>query len=166
MNSLFGHYHNYTVILMLMIVCSGIYDCWVKRFFFFVAINNLKKFFTAFGLILLSWISTLVTVLIVAVFISLVGRSLSWYTHFYVSVFLYGTAAVVKLILVHSLAKKFYYKVRLTSLPLLKSVSVVFHLTWALGCCVKWELAAPWFRASSSLMIGSSWFRGKKSKAF
>uniref|UniRef100_A0A8C3KY87 Endoplasmic reticulum metallopeptidase 1 n=1 Tax=Chrysolophus pictus TaxID=9089 RepID=A0A8C3KY87_CHRPC len=74
------------------------------------AINNLKKFFTAFGLILLSWISTLVTALIVAVFISLVGRSLSWYTHFYVSVFLYGTAAVVKLILVHSLAKKFYYK--------------------------------------------------------
>lgn len=74
------------------------------------AINNLKKFFTAFGLILLSWISTLVTVLIVAVFISLIGRSLSWYTHFYVSVFLYGTAAVVKLIIVHSLAKKFYYK--------------------------------------------------------
>ena len=90
-------------------------------FFFFVAINNLKKFFTAFGLILLSWISTLVTVLIVAVFISLIGRSLSWYTHFYVSEFLYGTAAVVKLIIVHSLAKKFYYKVRPTSLPLLKS---------------------------------------------
>uniref|UniRef100_A0A8C9EML9 Endoplasmic reticulum metallopeptidase 1 n=1 Tax=Pavo cristatus TaxID=9049 RepID=A0A8C9EML9_PAVCR len=117
-----GHYHNYTVrvILILMIACSRIYDCWVKLFFFFVAINNLKKFFTAFGLILLSWISTLVTVLIVAVFISLIGRSLSWYTHFYVSVFLYGTAAVVKLILVHSLAKKFYYKVRLTSLPLLE----------------------------------------------
>ncbi|XP_068521941.1 endoplasmic reticulum metallopeptidase 1 [Anas acuta] len=73
-------------------------------------ISNLKKLFTAFGLILLSWISTLVTVVIVAVFVSLIGRSLSWYTHFYVSVFLYGTAAAAKLILVHTLAKKFYYK--------------------------------------------------------
>ncbi|XP_062456249.1 endoplasmic reticulum metallopeptidase 1 [Rhea pennata] len=74
------------------------------------AVSNLRKFFMAFGLTLLSWISALVTVLTVAVFISLVGRSLSWYTHFYVSVSLYGTAATAKLILVHVLAKKFYYK--------------------------------------------------------
>uniref|UniRef100_A0A8C6ZI82 Endoplasmic reticulum metallopeptidase 1 n=1 Tax=Nothoprocta perdicaria TaxID=30464 RepID=A0A8C6ZI82_NOTPE len=73
-------------------------------------VNNMKKFFTAFGLTLLSWLSTLVTVLIVAVFISLIGRSLSWYSHFYVSMSLYGTAATAKLILVHTLAKKFYYK--------------------------------------------------------
>lgn len=89
-------------------------------FFFFTVINNLKKLFTAFGLILLSWISTLVTVVIVAVFVSLIGRSLSWYTHFYVSVFLYGTAAAAKLILVHTLAKKFYYKVSLISVPVLR----------------------------------------------
>ncbi|NXF48598.1 ERMP1 metallopeptidase, partial [Oceanites oceanicus] len=74
------------------------------------AIHNLKKFFTAFGLTLISWVCTLVTVLIVAVFVSVIGRSLSWYTHFYVSVFLYGTAAVATLILVHMLAKKFFYK--------------------------------------------------------
>uniref|UniRef100_A0A8C4K9Q6 Endoplasmic reticulum metallopeptidase 1 n=1 Tax=Dromaius novaehollandiae TaxID=8790 RepID=A0A8C4K9Q6_DRONO len=74
------------------------------------ALNNLKKFSTAFGLTLLSWISALVTVFIVAVFISLIGRSLSWYTHFYVSVSLYGTAATAKLIFVHTLAKKFFYK--------------------------------------------------------
>lgn len=67
------------------------------------------------------------TVLIVAVFVSVIGRSLSWYTHFYVSVFLYGTAAAAKLILVHTLAKKFFYKVGLTSLLLLKG-SVVFNL--------------------------------------
>uniref|UniRef100_A0A8C4KCZ7 Endoplasmic reticulum metallopeptidase 1 n=1 Tax=Dromaius novaehollandiae TaxID=8790 RepID=A0A8C4KCZ7_DRONO len=73
-------------------------------------LNNLKKFSTAFGLTLLSWISALVTVFIVAVFISLIGRSLSWYTHFYVSVSLYGTAATAKLIFVHTLAKKFFYK--------------------------------------------------------
>lgn len=110
------------VVLILMIICRRTDMTVELNFFFFIftAINNLKKFFTAFGLIILSWISTLVTVLIVAVFISLIGRSLSWYTHFYVSVFLYGTAAVAKLILVHTLAKKFYYKVSLTSLPVLR----------------------------------------------
>ncbi|EMP30479.1 Endoplasmic reticulum metallopeptidase 1 [Chelonia mydas] len=74
------------------------------------AINYMKELSIAFGFTLLSWFSTLVTVLIVAVFISLIGRSLSWYNHFYVSIFLYGTAAAAKLILVHTLAKKFYYK--------------------------------------------------------
>ncbi|XP_069633343.1 endoplasmic reticulum metallopeptidase 1 isoform X1 [Haliaeetus albicilla] len=74
------------------------------------AIHNLKKFSTAFGVTLISWVCTLVTVLIVAVFISVIGRSLSWYTHFYVSVFLYGTAAAANLVLVHTLAKKFFLK--------------------------------------------------------
>nr|XP_025036521.1 endoplasmic reticulum metallopeptidase 1 [Pelodiscus sinensis] len=74
------------------------------------AINYLKELSIAFGFTLLSWLSTVVIVLIVAVFISLIGRSLSWYNHFYVSVFLYGTAAVANLIFVHTLAKKFYYK--------------------------------------------------------
>uniref|UniRef100_A0A663F7E5 Endoplasmic reticulum metallopeptidase 1 n=1 Tax=Aquila chrysaetos chrysaetos TaxID=223781 RepID=A0A663F7E5_AQUCH len=73
-------------------------------------IHNLKKFFTAFGVTLISWVCTLVTVLIVAAFISVIGRSLSWYTHFYVSVFLYGTAAAANLVLVHTLAKKFFLK--------------------------------------------------------
>lgn len=49
--------------------------------------------------------------LILAVFVSLIGQSLSWYNHFYVSVCLYGMAAVAKIILIHSLAKKFYYVV-------------------------------------------------------
>ncbi|XP_071436569.1 endoplasmic reticulum metallopeptidase 1 isoform X2 [Pithys albifrons albifrons] len=74
------------------------------------AIQNLKKLFTAFSLTLTSWICTLVAVLIVAVFVSVIGRALSWYTHFYVSVSLYGSAAAAKLILVHMLAKKFFYK--------------------------------------------------------
>ncbi|XP_032633939.1 endoplasmic reticulum metallopeptidase 1 isoform X2 [Chelonoidis abingdonii] len=76
------------------------------------AINYMKELSVAFGFTLLSWFSTLVTVLIVAVFISLIGQSLSWYNHFYVSIFLYGTAAAAKLILVHTLAKNFYYKNR------------------------------------------------------
>ncbi|XP_068032922.1 endoplasmic reticulum metallopeptidase 1 isoform X1 [Anomalospiza imberbis] len=74
------------------------------------AVHNLKKLLTAFSLTLTSWVCTLVAVLIVAAFVSFIGRALSWYTHFYVSVSLYGTAAAAKLILVHMLAKKFFYK--------------------------------------------------------
>ncbi|TRZ14297.1 hypothetical protein HGM15179_012804 [Zosterops borbonicus] len=74
------------------------------------AVHNLKKLLTAFSLTLMSWVCTLVAVLMVAVFVSIIGRALSWYTHFYVSVSLYGTAAAAKLILVHVLAKKFFYK--------------------------------------------------------
>uniref|UniRef100_A0A8D0HF47 Endoplasmic reticulum metallopeptidase 1 n=1 Tax=Sphenodon punctatus TaxID=8508 RepID=A0A8D0HF47_SPHPU len=76
-----------------------------------MAVNYVKELSTAFGFTILSWFTTLLTVLIVALFISLIGRSLSWYTHFYVSVLLYGTASVAKLILVHTLAKRFLYKV-------------------------------------------------------
>ncbi|XP_006004697.1 endoplasmic reticulum metallopeptidase 1 [Latimeria chalumnae] len=63
----------------------------------------------AVGVTLMSWFITLVSVLIVAVFVSLIGRSMSWYSHFYVSVCLYGTAALAKLILIHTLAKNVYY---------------------------------------------------------
>ncbi|XP_063311179.1 endoplasmic reticulum metallopeptidase 1 [Pelobates fuscus] len=58
---------------------------------------------------IVSWISALVSVLIIAVLISLAGKALSWYTHFYVSVCLYGSAALAKIILVNYLAKNLYY---------------------------------------------------------
>ncbi|KAH0628316.1 hypothetical protein JD844_009273 [Phrynosoma platyrhinos] len=74
------------------------------------AVSYAKELAIACVLTVLSWLAILLGVLIVAVFISLIGRSLSWYTHFYVSVFLYGTAALAKLIFIHTLAKTFYYK--------------------------------------------------------
>ncbi|XP_042308503.1 endoplasmic reticulum metallopeptidase 1 isoform X1 [Sceloporus undulatus] len=74
------------------------------------AVSYAKELAIAVVLTVLSWLVTLLGVLTVAVFISLIGRCLSWYTHFYVSVFLYGTAALAKLIFVHTLAKTFYYK--------------------------------------------------------
>ncbi|XP_044512971.1 endoplasmic reticulum metallopeptidase 1 [Gracilinanus agilis] len=73
------------------------------------ATNYTKDFFCGLGITLISWFTSLVTVLIIALFISLIGQSLSWYNHFYVSVCLYGTAAVAKITLVHTLAKRFYY---------------------------------------------------------
>ncbi|KAJ7335487.1 hypothetical protein JRQ81_013428 [Phrynocephalus forsythii] len=75
-----------------------------------IRVSYLKELVVAFGFTLLAWLATLVGILMMAAFISLIGRSLFWYTHFYVSVLLYGTAALAKLILVHTLAKTFYYK--------------------------------------------------------
>lgn len=65
----------------------------------------------ATGVALLSWFITLVTVLIVALVVTLLGRSMFWYTHFYASICLYGAAATGKMILVHTLAKNLYFGV-------------------------------------------------------
>ncbi|XP_069889349.1 endoplasmic reticulum metallopeptidase 1 isoform X2 [Dipodomys merriami] len=71
--------------------------------------NYTKDFLCGLAITLISWFTSLVMVLIVAVLVSLTGQSLSWYNHFYVSVCLYGTAAILKIIFIHTLAKRFYY---------------------------------------------------------
>ncbi|XP_035317470.1 endoplasmic reticulum metallopeptidase 1 isoform X1 [Cricetulus griseus] len=68
-----------------------------------------RDFLCGLAITFISWFTSLVTVLIIAVFVSLIGQSLSWYNHFYVAVCLYGTATVAKIILIHTLAKRFYY---------------------------------------------------------
>ncbi|RXN13601.1 endoplasmic reticulum metallopeptidase 1 [Labeo rohita] len=57
----------------------------------------------------LSWFVTLLTVLIVALLVTLAGRSMFWYSHFYAAVCLYGSVAVGKILLIHTLAKNLYY---------------------------------------------------------
>ncbi|XP_037547675.1 endoplasmic reticulum metallopeptidase 1 [Nematolebias whitei] len=65
----------------------------------------------------LSWFVTLLSVLIVALLVTLLGRSMFWYTHFYAAICLYGAAATGKIILIHTLAKNLYYRgVRLVEL--------------------------------------------------
>lgn len=59
----------------------------------------------------LSWFVTLLSVLIVALLVTLLGRSMFWYTHFYAAICLYGAAATGKIILIHTLAKNLYYGV-------------------------------------------------------
>lgn len=59
----------------------------------------------------LSWLVTLLSVLIVALLVTLLGRSMFWYNHFYTSICLYGAAATGKIILIHTLAKNLYYGV-------------------------------------------------------
>lgn len=65
----------------------------------------------AVGVTLLSWLVTLLSVLIVALLVTLLGRSMFWYNHFYASICLYGAAATGKMILIHTLAKNLYYGV-------------------------------------------------------
>ncbi|XP_067882425.1 LOW QUALITY PROTEIN: endoplasmic reticulum metallopeptidase 1-like, partial [Heterodontus francisci] len=68
-----------------------------------------RDLFYGIAVTILCWFIIFVTVLIVAVFVSLTGHAMSWYTHFYVSVVLYGSIALAKLILIHTLAKNLYY---------------------------------------------------------
>lgn len=71
----------------------------------------MRDFLCGLGITFISWFTSLVTVLIIAVFISPIGQSLSWYNYFYIAVCLYGTATVAKIIFIHTLAKRFYYMV-------------------------------------------------------
>ncbi|XP_055150283.1 endoplasmic reticulum metallopeptidase 1 isoform X6 [Symphalangus syndactylus] len=99
--------------------------------------NYKKDFLCGLGITLISWFTSLVTVLIIAVFISLIGQSLSWYNHFYVSVCLYGTATVAKIIFMHTLAKRFYYMINFIYLA--KSTKKTM-LTLTLVCAITFLL--------------------------
>lgn len=57
----------------------------------------------------------LLTVLIVALMVTLLGRSMFWFTHFHTSICLYGSVAAGKILLIHTLAKNLYYKVSETN---------------------------------------------------
>lgn len=61
--------------------------------------------------VLLSWVVAVLTVLCVAWLVTLMGRSMFWYTHFYAAVSLYGSAAAGMILLIHTLAKSLYYRV-------------------------------------------------------
>ncbi|RXN33223.1 endoplasmic reticulum metallopeptidase 1 [Labeo rohita] len=60
-------------------------------------------------LLVLSWIFSLLAVLFVALLVTLMGRSMFWYTHFYAGVCLYGSAAVSIILWTHTLAKNQCY---------------------------------------------------------
>ncbi|XP_034458493.1 endoplasmic reticulum metallopeptidase 1 [Hippoglossus hippoglossus] len=85
----------------------------------------------ATGVTVLCWLVTLLLVLIVALLVTLMGRSMFWYNHFYASICLYGTAAAGKMILIHTLAKNLYYGgVRLVELG-----DLYFDVSLLLWCC-------------------------------
>ncbi|MEQ2239481.1 Endoplasmic reticulum metallopeptidase 1 [Ilyodon furcidens] len=89
----------------------------------------------ATGVVVLGWFVTLLSVLIVALLITLLGHSMFWYTHFYAAICLYGAAATGKMILIQTLAKNLYYGgVRLVELG-----SLYFDVSLLLwGCSLVW----------------------------
>ncbi|CAL9683376.1 unnamed protein product [Knipowitschia caucasica] len=85
----------------------------------------------ATGVVVLSWFVTLLSVLIVALLVTLTGRSMFWYNHFYACVCLYGSATTGKMVLIHTLAKNLYYGgVRLVELG-----DLFFDVSLLLWCC-------------------------------
>uniref|UniRef100_H2UKM2 Endoplasmic reticulum metallopeptidase 1 n=1 Tax=Takifugu rubripes TaxID=31033 RepID=H2UKM2_TAKRU len=84
----------------------------------------------ATGVALLSWLVTLLSVLIVALLVTLLGRSMFWYDHFYTSICLYGAAATGKIILIHTLAKNLYYGTSSLELG-----DLYFDVSLLLWCC-------------------------------
>nr|XP_033784845.1 LOW QUALITY PROTEIN: endoplasmic reticulum metallopeptidase 1-like [Geotrypetes seraphini] len=99
-----------------------------------LGISYIKDLLYGIGILLLSWFTTLCTVLIIAVFVSLTGYSLFWYTHFYVSISLYGAAALTKIILVHTIAKRwFFVNVNAHYLELFFDVSLT---VWCFGLII------------------------------
>lgn len=85
----------------------------------------------ATGVVVLSWLVTLLAVLIVALLVSLAGRSMFWYSHFYASICLYGSAATGKMVLIHTLAKNLYYG----GVRRLELGELYFDVSLLLWCC-------------------------------
>ncbi|MCJ8741119.1 hypothetical protein PDJAM_G00067050 [Pangasius djambal] len=79
----------------------------------------------------LSWFVVLLTVLIVALMVTLLGRSMFWFTHFHTSIFLYGSVAAGKILLIHTLAKNLYY----TNMRRLDLGDLFFDVSLLLWCC-------------------------------
>ncbi|XP_062868297.1 endoplasmic reticulum metallopeptidase 1 [Trichomycterus rosablanca] len=81
--------------------------------------------------LLVSWFVALLSVLIIALIVTLLGRSMFWFTHFHTSICLYGSAAAGKLLLVHTLAKNLYYK----NMSRLDMGELFFDVSLLLWCC-------------------------------
>ncbi|XP_066502735.1 endoplasmic reticulum metallopeptidase 1 [Hoplias malabaricus] len=95
-------------------------------------VGYVRELLSASCVTLLSWFVTLLSVLIVALLVTLLGRSMFWFSHFYTSVFLYGSAAVGKMLLIHTLAKNLYY----TGTRRLDLADLHFDVSVLLWCCV------------------------------
>ncbi|XP_076141008.1 endoplasmic reticulum metallopeptidase 1 isoform X2 [Alosa pseudoharengus] len=91
----------------------------------------IRELVYAVGVALLSWLVTLLSVLIVALLVTLLGRSMFWYNHFYASICLYGAASTGKMILIHTLAKNLYYG----NVQRLELGELFFDVSLVLWCC-------------------------------
>uniref|UniRef100_A0A3P8XQI1 Endoplasmic reticulum metallopeptidase 1 n=1 Tax=Esox lucius TaxID=8010 RepID=A0A3P8XQI1_ESOLU len=100
----------------------------------------LVKLVLATLLLIISWIITGLTVYIIALVVSLMGRSMFWYSNLYAGIFLYGSAATGMMVLIHTVAKNLYYRIHFIYLVrstkgLLASLGTVFTVFLLLVFC-------------------------------
>uniref|UniRef100_A0AAZ3RSJ5 Endoplasmic reticulum metallopeptidase 1 n=1 Tax=Oncorhynchus tshawytscha TaxID=74940 RepID=A0AAZ3RSJ5_ONCTS len=100
----------------------------------------IKELVYATAVVILSWLVTLLTVLIIALVVSLTGRSMFWYNDFYTCIFMYGSAATGTMVLIHTLAKNLYYGLHFIYLArstkwLLAGLGTVFTVFLVLVLC-------------------------------
>ncbi|ROK56431.1 Endoplasmic reticulum metallopeptidase 1 [Anabarilius grahami] len=82
--------------------------------------------------VLLSWSVALLTVRFVVLIVTLMGRSMFWYTHFHAAVCLYGSAAIGMIVLIHTLAKNLYYR----NMSRVYLADLFFNVSLLLWCSV------------------------------
>ncbi|XP_059412979.1 endoplasmic reticulum metallopeptidase 1-like [Carassius carassius] len=113
--------HVGTVINYLVAVAAVIYlggkclltssvGCRSVRHMTCAAGRYMRDLVCAMCVLVLSWIFSLLMVLLVAWLIMLMGRSMFWYSHLYAATYLYGPAAVGILLLIHTLLKNRCYR--------------------------------------------------------
>uniref|UniRef100_A0A9J7YP40 Endoplasmic reticulum metallopeptidase 1 n=1 Tax=Cyprinus carpio carpio TaxID=630221 RepID=A0A9J7YP40_CYPCA len=91
----------------LLTSCAG---CVSGRHVICAAGRYMRDLVCVVCVLVLSWIFSLVTLLFVAWLVTLMGRSMFWYSHIHAAVFLYGSAAVCILLLIHTLVKNRCYR--------------------------------------------------------
>ncbi|RXN17245.1 endoplasmic reticulum metallopeptidase 1 [Labeo rohita] len=102
---------NYTVAIAAVIYLVGkcmltsCVGCVSVRHVLCAAGRYMRDLVCAVLLLVLSWFFSVRTVLFVAWLVTLMGRSMFWYTHFYAGICLYGSAAIGITLLIHTLAK-------------------------------------------------------------
>ncbi|KAM9450555.1 endoplasmic reticulum metallopeptidase 1-like isoform 1-T1 [Clarias gariepinus] len=99
----------------------------------------LLELFCGSFVFVLSWVMAVLAVLGVAWVVTRMGRSMFWFTHFYASIGLYGSVAAGKILLIHTLARMLYYRVRhighAQNKQSLKLSDLFFDVSLLLWCC-------------------------------
>ncbi|KAL1279150.1 hypothetical protein QQF64_025823 [Cirrhinus molitorella] len=114
----------------------------------------------ALCVLILSWFFSLLAVLVVALLVTLMGRSMFWYTHFYAGVCLYGSAAVGIILKIHTWAKNHYRSASRVDLAeiffdasLLLWCFVLFLLTYSGWCSAYVPMMMVVFPLISKLLL-------------
>ncbi|XP_042577106.1 endoplasmic reticulum metallopeptidase 1-like isoform X3 [Cyprinus carpio] len=121
----------------LLTSCAG---CVSGRHVICAAGRYMRDLVCVVCVLVLSWIFSLVTLLFVAWLVTLMGRSMFWYSHIHAAVFLYGSAAVCILLLIHTLVKNRCYRIHFIYLSrgtkrVLAVLGSVFMLMFVLVSC-------------------------------